>query len=125
MVTWQQYILFHCISLWTDLWINDKDQCSSASEDHFVVKSGVKEVNLTRKVPDLETDKGAAGDILSADLISTLQEQSLTGRHLMENHFLDGGLPTPSQAHQQNTRFDHTIHGITEAWSYKTAKGNL
>lgn len=102
------------MALWPDLWVDDKDKSSSASKDHFIVKGGVKEVNLAGEVPDLEADKGAAGDILSADLIGALQEQGLTGGHFMENHLLDGGLPTPPQAHQQYTRFDISIQRITE-----------
>ena len=55
------------------------------------VKSGVEEIDLAGKVPDLEADEGAVGDVLSANLIGALQEESLVGGHLVEHHFLDGG----------------------------------
>lgn len=101
--------------MWPDLWVDDKDQRSGASEDHFVVEGGVEEVYLTREVPDLEADEGAAGDVLPADLVGALQKQGLIGGHFMENHLLDGGLAAPTQTHQQDPRFDLSVQRVTEA----------
>jgi len=78
--------------VWADLRVDDEDQRSGAPEDHLVVEGGVEEVDLAGEVTDLEADEGAAGHVLSADLVGALQEQGLVGRHLMENHLLDGGL---------------------------------
>lgn len=99
----------------SDLGVDNKNQCSGASEDHFIIKCGLKKVDLSRKIPDLETDEGAAGHILSADLVGALQEQGLAGGHLVENHLLDGRLPTPAETHQQNPRFDLGIQKVAEA----------
>lgn len=107
-----------CVDLWADLGVNDKDQRSGAPEDHFIIKSGVEKINLARKVPDLEADKGAAGHVFSADLIGALQEQRLAGGHFMEYHLLDGGFPAPTEPHQQNTRFDLWVQGVAEAQTY-------
>lgn len=76
------------------LWVDHENERSRATEYHLVVEGGVEEIDLSRKVPDLEADEGAVGYILSADLISALQEQSLIGGHLVEDHFLDGRLAT-------------------------------
>lgn len=70
--------------------VNDKDQGSSSLEDHLTVKRGVKEVHLARKVPDLEVDKGRAGDVILVDFAGALQEQRLIGRHLMEYNLFIG-----------------------------------
>lgn len=110
------------MALWPDLRVDNKDKRAGSSEDHFVVKGGVEEVNLAWEVPDLEADKGAARDILSANLIGAFQEQGLVGRHFMENHLLDGGLPTPAQAHQQYPWLDLAIQRITEAQLYASTK---
>lgn len=52
--------------------IDDKYQSPGSSEDHCVVEGGVKEVHLTWEVPDLEVDKGAAGDVVLVDLVGAL-----------------------------------------------------
>lgn len=66
--------------------INDKYKSSCASEDHFVIESGVKKVHLTRKVPDLKIDEGATGDVILVDFVGALQEQRLIRRHLVKHH---------------------------------------
>lgn len=58
----------------TDLGVNDKNQSSSSAEDHLAVERRVEEVHLAREVPDLEVDKGAAGDIVLVNLVGALQE---------------------------------------------------
>lgn len=95
--------------------VNNKDQCSGTSEDHFIIKRGLEKVDLSRKVPDLEADEGAAGHVLSADLVGALQEQGLAGGHLVENHLLDGRLPAPAETHQQDTRLDLGARKVAEA----------
>lgn len=65
--------------------INDEYQSPGSSEDHRVVEGGVEEVHLTWEVPDLEVDKGAAGDVVLVDLVGALQKQGLVGRHFVEN----------------------------------------
>lgn len=100
---------------WPDLWVDDKNKCSGASENHFIVECWIEEVNLAREIPDLEADKGAAGDLLPADFIGALQKKGLVGRHFMKDHLLNGRLPAPAQAHQQDPRFDFSIQRITEA----------
>lgn len=66
--------------------INDKYQSPRSSEDHLVVEGGVEEIHLAWKVPDLEVDEGAAGDVVFVDLVGAFQEQGLIGRHFVENH---------------------------------------
>lgn len=66
--------------------IDDEYQGPGSSEDHLIVKGGVKEVDLAGEVPDLEVDERAAGDVVFVDLVGTLQEQGLIGRHFVENH---------------------------------------
>lgn len=66
--------------------INNKYQCSSSSEDHLIVKGGVEEVHLTRKVPDLEVDKRTARDVILVNLVGALQKQSLIWGHFMKNN---------------------------------------
>ncbi|KAF3839398.1 hypothetical protein F7725_018115 [Dissostichus mawsoni] len=51
--------------------IDDKYQSPRSSEDHLVVEGGVEEVHLTREVPNLEVDEGAAGDVVLVDLVGT------------------------------------------------------
>lgn len=68
--------------------VDDKDQSSGSFEDHLAVKRGVKEVHLTRKVPDLEVDKGGAGDVVLVDFVGALEKERLIWGHLMENHLL-------------------------------------
>lgn len=99
------------------LGVNNEDQRSGASEDHFIIKRGLEKVDLSRKVPDLEADEGAAGHVLSADLVGALQEQGLAGGHLVENHLLDGRLPAPAETHQQDTRLDLGAQKVAEAQS--------
>lgn len=90
----KQHIHFLCLrpcqikSLFSvpHLSIDDKYQSPSSSEDHLVVEGGVEEVHLTREVPNLEVDKGAAGDVVLVDLVGALQEQGLIGRHFVEHH---------------------------------------
>lgn len=72
--------------------VDDENKRPRAAEDHLVVEGRVEEIDLTRKIPDLEADERAVGHVLSADLISALQEQRLVGGHLVEDHFLDGRL---------------------------------
>lgn len=63
----------------SNLSVNDKDQSSSSLEDHLAVKRGVEEVHLAGKVPDLEVDKGGAGDVVLVDFVGALEEQRLIG----------------------------------------------
>lgn len=63
----------------SNLSVNDKDQSSGSLEDHLAVKRGVEEVHLARKVPDLEVDKGGAGDVVLVDFVGALEEQRLIG----------------------------------------------
>lgn len=70
-------LIIMSITLSSDLCINDEDQSPCAPEDHLIVKGGVKEVHLTRKVPDLEVNKRAAGDVILVNLVGALQEQRL------------------------------------------------
>lgn len=70
--------------------VNDEDQGTGSLEDHLTVERGVKEVHLTRKVPDLEVDKGGAGDVVLVDFVGALKEQGLIGRHLMEYNLFRG-----------------------------------
>lgn len=65
--------------------VNDEDQGTRSFEDHLAVEGGVEEVHLTGKVPDLEVDEGAAGNVVLVDFVGALQEQSLVGGHLVEN----------------------------------------
>lgn len=102
--------------------IYDKDESPCATEYHLVVECGVEEINLTRKVPDLEADKGTVGNVLSANLIGAFQEQSLIGWHLVENNFLNGRFAAAPQAHEQDPRFHLTAERVTEAQHCKTAK---
>lgn len=57
-----------------NLSVNDKNQSTGSPEDHLTVKRGVEEVHLAREVPDLEVDKGAAGDVVLVDFVGALQE---------------------------------------------------
>lgn len=66
--------------------VDDKYQSPRPSEDHLVVEGWVEEVNLTREVPNLEVDEGAAGDVVLVDLVGTFKEQGLIGRHFVEHH---------------------------------------
>lgn len=66
--------------------IDDKDQRSRSLEDHLAVKRGVEEVHLAGEVPDLEVDKGAAGDVVLVDFVGAFEEQGLVGRHLVEHN---------------------------------------
>lgn len=66
--------------------IDDKYQSPRSSEDHLIVKGGVKEVDLAREIPDLEVDKRAAGDVVLVDLVGALQKQGLIGRHFVKHH---------------------------------------
>lgn len=59
--------------------INDEDQGAGSLEDHLAVECGIEEVHLARKVPDLEVDEGAAGDVVLVDFIGALEEESLVG----------------------------------------------
>lgn len=68
--------------------VDDEDQGSGSFEDHLAVKRGVKEVHLARKVPDLEVDKGGAGDVVLVDFVGALEKERLVWGHLMENHLL-------------------------------------
>lgn len=61
------------------LCINDKDQGAGSLEDHLAVKCGVEEIHLARKVPDLEVDEGAAGDVVLVDFVGALKKQSFIG----------------------------------------------
>lgn len=72
------------------LGVYDKYQCSCSSEDHLIVKGRVEKVNLSWEVPNLKINKGAVGNVLPADLVRALQEQSFIGRHFMKDDFLDG-----------------------------------
>lgn len=65
--------------------IDDENKGSCSSENHLVVKRRVKEVHLTRKVPNLEVDKGAAGNVVLVDLVGALQEQGFIGGHFVEH----------------------------------------
>lgn len=94
--------------------INNKYQCSSASENHLIIKRRVKEVNLPRKIPYLKVDKGAVGNILSADLVCALQEESLIRWHFMKDNFLNGRLSTSSQSHEQDSWLNFSTEGIIE-----------
>lgn len=70
------------------LCIDDKYQGPGSSENHLVVKGGIKEVDLSRKVPDLKVDEGAAGDVIFVDLVGALQKEGLIGGHLMKDHLI-------------------------------------
>lgn len=59
--------------------VDDKDQGAGSLEDHLTVECGVEEIHLARKVPDLEVDEGAAGDVVLVDFVGALKEQSLIG----------------------------------------------
>lgn len=74
----------------SNLSVNDKDQSSGSLEDHLAVKRGVEEVHLARKVPDLEVDKGGAGDVVLVDFVGALEEQRLIGWHLVEYNLFRG-----------------------------------
>lgn len=65
--------------------VDDEDQGARSFEDHLTVEGGIEEVHLAGKVPDLEVDEGAAGNVVLVDFVGALQEQSLVGRHLVEN----------------------------------------
>ena len=99
-----------------------KYQCSSPSEDHLIVKGGVKKVNLSWEVPYLKINKGAVGNVLPADLVRALQEQSFVGRHFMKDNFLDGRLATPSQAHEQDPRLYLRAEGVAEVQNWGNHK---
>ena len=45
---------------------------------------------LSRKIPDGKSDKRGVGNVLLGDLVGALQEESLVGRHLVEDDLLDG-----------------------------------
>ena len=66
--------------------IDDEYQSPSSSEDHLIVEGRVEEIDLTWEVPNLEVDKGAAGDVVLVDLVGALQKQGLIGRHFVEHH---------------------------------------
>lgn len=85
-VTQEAFRNLQSSSLLSHLSINDKYQSARSLEDHLTVKRGVQEVHLARKVPDLEVDKGAAGDVVLVDFVGALQEQRLVGGHLVENN---------------------------------------
>lgn len=68
------------------LCINDKYQSSGSSEYHLIIKGWVEEINLAREVPNLEIDKGAAGDVILVDLVGAFQEQGFIWRHFVEHH---------------------------------------
>ncbi len=70
------------------LCIDDKYQGPSSSENHLIVKGWIKKVHLSREVPDLEIDKGAAGDVIFIDLVGALEKQGLIGGHLMKHHLI-------------------------------------
>jgi len=102
--------------------VYDKDESPCAAKYHLIVECGVEEINLTRKVPDLEADKGTVGNILSANLIGAFQKESLVGWHLVEHDFLNGRLATSPQAHEQDPRFHLAAERITEPQHCTTAK---
>lgn len=66
--------------------INDENQCTGAPENHLVVKSRVEKVHLTRKVPYVKVDEGAARDVVLVDLVGALQKERLIRGHLMKHH---------------------------------------
>ena len=66
------------------------DTLTTATKYHLTVKVGVKEVNLTRKVPNLELDKRRVGYFILDNLVCALQKEGFIGGHLVEDHFLDG-----------------------------------
>jgi len=70
------------------LCIDDKYQGPSSSENHLVVKGRIKKIHLSRKVPDLEVDKGTAGDVIFVYLVGALQKEGLIGGHLMKHHLI-------------------------------------
>ena len=49
--------------LCTNLCVYDEYESPTSPEDHLRVKRGIKEVDLSWKVPDLELYKGTVGNV--------------------------------------------------------------
>ena len=58
--------------------------------------------HLPREIPNRELDEGAVGDVVLLDLVGCLQEESLVGGHLVEDHLLDRALATSSESHEED-----------------------
>ena len=59
-------------------------------------------VHLPREIPNRELDEGAVGDVVLLDLVGGLQEESLVGGHLVEDHLLDRALATSPESHEED-----------------------